>query len=427
MDAQQLIDRLEERATEIPVGPPPVALMRARARRHRQGRVAILASAAAVAAIAGGLAWQGGGGADDGSRTPNASDAPADPDTPADGFRYVGIGDVVAAVPQDWATNKTDCGTPQADTVVIDQGVTCLALVPRPADVDSLAIQPTFDGLDTAGWTRIEVAGQEALRSPVSRQDGVVRQTVVVPDRDVSFVAESSSADGASVVADLLDGITLLREHTTVPAFQDLGYDADPAPMVDAYVDRLAELGVAAEVAQRNGRGLDAGTVLGTDPAVGSVVAPGDTVRVSSPAERPLALGQPCCASHVPHAGPRSRAPGPGSMVPPVIEAGAGTGTTVTSTPVCSTSRRTWSTRRSTCGPARSWSPVSAPAARSSSSRTTSAESTGWLGTSMMRATPSTVLHCSICPANSWNWVARSTTGPGACSRVARSWATFAR
>jgi len=280
MDAQQLIDRLEERATEIPVGPPPVALMRARARRHRQGRVAILASAAAVAAIAGGLAWQGGGGADDGSRTPNASDAPADPDTPADGFRYVGIGDVVAAVPQDWATNKTDCGTPQADTVVIDQGVTCLALVPRPADVDSLAIQPTFDGLDTAGWTRIEVAGQEALRSPVSRQDGVVRQTVVVPDRDVSFVAESSSADGASVVADLLDGITLLREHTTVPAFQDLGYDADPAPMVDAYVDRLAELGVAAEVAQRNGRGLDAGTVLGTDPAVGSVVAPGDTVRV---------------------------------------------------------------------------------------------------------------------------------------------------
>ncbi|HEY0951871.1 PASTA domain-containing protein [Nocardioides sp.] len=280
MDTQQLIDRLEERAAEIPVGPPPVALMRTRARRHRQGRVAILASAAAVAAIAGGLAWQGSGGADDGSRTPIASDAPADPDTPPDGYRYVGIGDVVAAVPQGWGTNKTDCGTPQEDTVVIDQGVTCLALVPRPADVDSLAIQPTFEGLDTSGWTVTEVAGQRALRSPLSRQDGVVRQTVVVPGADVAFVAESSSTAGASVVGDLLDGITVLQQHTTVPAFQDLGYDADPASMVDSYVERLAELGLAAEVTEGNGRGLDAGTVLETDPAVGSVLAPGDTVRV---------------------------------------------------------------------------------------------------------------------------------------------------
>jgi hypothetical protein len=281
MDTQQLIDRLEERAAQIPVGPPPVALMRTGARRHRQGRVAVLASAAAVAAIAGGLAWQGGsGGATDGSRTPIASEGPSEPDAPPDGYRYVGIGDVVAAVPQGWGTNKTDCGTPQEDTVVIDQGVTCLALVPRPADVDSLAIQPTFEGLDTAGWAATEVAGERALRSPLSRQDGVVRQTVVVPGADVAFVAESSSPAGAAVVGELLDAITVLREHTTVPAFQDLGYDSDPASMADAYVDRLSELGLSAEVVRDSGRGLDAGTVLETDPAVGSVVAPGDVVRV---------------------------------------------------------------------------------------------------------------------------------------------------
>lgn len=280
MDQQQLIDRLEERAADIPVGPPPVGLMRARARRHRQGRVAILASAAAVAAVAAGLAWQGGGGADDGARTPIASEGPRDPDTPPDGYRYVGEGPVVAAVPLSWGTNRTDCGTPQQDTVVIDQGVTCLALVPRPADVDSLTIQPAYDGLDTADWTPTEVAGERALRSPLSRQDGVVRQAVVVPGADVSFVAESSSADGATVVGDLLDGITVLQQHTTVPAFQDLGYDSDPASMADSYVDRLAALGLTAEVAEGNGRGLDAGTVLRTDPAVGSVVAPGDVVRV---------------------------------------------------------------------------------------------------------------------------------------------------
>ena len=140
MDAQQLMDRLEERAAEIPVGPPPLGLMRTRARRRRQGRMAVLASAAAVAAIAAGLTWQGIGGAGDDSRTPVASEGPSDPDLPPDGYRYVGVGDLVAAVPQSWTRNETNCGTPTADTVIIDPGPTCMMLVPRPADVDSLKV-----------------------------------------------------------------------------------------------------------------------------------------------------------------------------------------------------------------------------------------------------------------------------------------------
>lgn len=279
MDQQQLIDRLEARAAEVPVGPPPMTLIRTRARRHRRGRAVVLASAAAVAVVAAGLAWPGGWGWDAGSRSPIAS-APADPDTPPDGYRYVGVGAVVAAVPQDWATNKTECGTPQRDTVVIDQGVICLALVPRPAGVDSLTIQSSYGVGDTGGWAEDEVGGEPALRSPVTRQDGVVRQTVLVPSVETLFVAESSSADGAEVVGSLLDGLAVLSEHTTVPAFQDLAFQRGGMPMVDAYVDRLAEVGLAAEVIRRDGRGLDDGTVLGTDPAVGSVIAPDDVVRV---------------------------------------------------------------------------------------------------------------------------------------------------
>ena len=282
MDEQQLIDRLEEHAAEVPVGPPPLASMRTRARRQRQGRVAVLASVAVVAAIGVGVAWPGGWGPGPDSPTTVASEGAADPDTPPDGYRYVGAGSVVAAVPESWGTNKTNCGTPVKDTVVIDQGVTCLMLVERPADVDSLTVNPQGKlELDTSGWLEAEVGGEPALRSPVSRlDDGTVRQSVILPGADVSFVAESSSADGEAVVDSLLDSLTVLRDHTTVPVFQDLGYDQDPAPMSDSYVARLAELGLSSDVVTRDGGGLDAGTVLEVTPAVGTVVAPGDTVRV---------------------------------------------------------------------------------------------------------------------------------------------------
>lgn len=281
MDAQQLIDRLEQRAAEIPVGPPPLELMRTRARRRRQGRVAVLASAAAVAAIAAGLAWQADGGATDGSRPSVASEAPGDPDAPPQGYRYVGVGNLVAAVPQGWATNETNCGTPIADTVVIDLGPTCRMLVPRPADVDSLTVDPDFVDVDTNGYAEVEVGGEKALRSPVRRlDDGTFWQSLIVLDADVSFVAESSSADGEAVVDGILDTVTLLTEHVTVPGFQDFAYGGGPGSMADAYVRHLERLGLLAEVVTRHQDGLDAGTVLDTMPSVGSVVAPGDTIRV---------------------------------------------------------------------------------------------------------------------------------------------------
>ncbi|WP_296605333.1 PASTA domain-containing protein [Nocardioides sp.] len=282
MDAQQLMDRLEERAAEIPVGPPPIGLMRARARRRRQGRVAVLASAAAMAAIAAGLAWQGTGGSDDGSRTPIASEGPSDFDSLADGYTYVGAGDVVAAVPQGWTRNETNCGTPTADTVIIDPGPTCLMLVPRPADVDSLTVLTGRTPVNVAaGWEQTEVAGEPALRSRVIVTDGVARQSVLLTAREVMFVAESSSADGVDVVDGILDSLTLLRDHTTVPGIGDIATRrGGNETMAAAYARRLRGLGLQVEVSTGKGGGLDQGTVLEVTPSVGSVVAPGDTIRV---------------------------------------------------------------------------------------------------------------------------------------------------
>ncbi|WP_243059601.1 PASTA domain-containing protein [Nocardioides sp. SR21] len=261
---------LEERVADIPVGAPPIDAMRSAVRRRRS-RMTALGAAAAVAVIAaGGVAWQQLD--EPAARPPVASDPPADPDAPPEGSRYVGYGPAVIAVPEAWGTNDTECGTPQEDTVVIDQGAICLALIPRPADVESVEVRPGETFEDTSAWTSAEIDGEEALRSPVETADGLTSGSVYLPELGVTFVAQSSSADGEAIVENLLAGVTILEEHTTVPGFALLE--------VDAYAAELQELGLAVEIVTDEGR-TKGGWVLSTDPAVGSVVAPGDTITVT--------------------------------------------------------------------------------------------------------------------------------------------------
>jgi hypothetical protein len=257
MDQQQLSNRLEDRVADVPVGAPPIDAMRSAVRRRRS-RMTVLGAAAAVAVIAaGGVAWQQVDNAD--PRPPIASDQPADPDAPPEGYRYVGIGSAVIAVPETWGSNETECGTPQEDTVVIDQGFICQALIPRPADVDSVRVEPILDGRPIGEVTTV---------------GGVTSGSVDVPGQGVRFIAESSSADGKAVVEELLASVTTLKDHVTVPGFQDSMLDKD------AYVADLEGLGLSVEIVTENS-GLERGTVLSADPAVGSVVSPGDTVTVT--------------------------------------------------------------------------------------------------------------------------------------------------
>ena len=275
----QLSTLLEKRVADVPVGPPPIDAMRAAVRRRRN-RTAVLASAAAVVVIAAGaVGWQAAG-FDPDLRPPVASEPPTNPDVPPAGHRFVGVGAAVIAVPESWGTNETECGTPQADTVVIDQGAICAADVPRPASVDSIEARAPLDGEDFSGWTEGEVDGAAVLRSPVESEGGVTTAAAYVPAQAAVFVAESSSADAAEVVNDLLAGIAILQEHATVPVFNDLSYDLDPRPAVDSYAERLRELGLAVEVVRENSP-MSSGDVLAADPAVGSVVASGDTVTVT--------------------------------------------------------------------------------------------------------------------------------------------------
>lgn len=279
MDQQQLSDRLEGRVADLPVGAPPLDAMRAAVRRRRS-RVMVVAAAVTVAALGTGAAvWRA---ADPDPRPPVASETP-DIDVPPAGHRYVGVGSAVIAVPDDWGTNETECGTPMEDTVVIDQGAICMALVPRPADVESVEVRPLNSDIDDfRSWTETEIDGERAYRSPVESEGGVAFGSVYVPAYVATFVAQSSSADAVAAVEQILDGIAILDEHTTVPVFNDLAFQRGPigTSMADLYMARLEELGLAVEVAEKASP-MEPGTVLATDPAVGTVVAPGDTISVT--------------------------------------------------------------------------------------------------------------------------------------------------
>src|SRR6478735_1435860 len=121
MDQQQLSNRLEDRVADVPVGAPPIDAMRAAVRRRRN-RMTVVGAAAAAAVI---------------------------------------------AVPESWGTNDTKCGTPQEDTVVIDQGYICQALIPRPVNVESVTVRWSDAPEGSEDWTEFEVDGFPALRSPV--------------------------------------------------------------------------------------------------------------------------------------------------------------------------------------------------------------------------------------------------------------------
>lgn len=280
MDQQQLSDRLEDRVADVPVGAAPIDAMRSAVRRRRSRMTVLAAATAVVLVVGGGLVIQTLDTSSD-PQPPVAADPPADSDLPPDGYRYVGIGAAVVAVPETWGTNEIECGTPVKDTAVIDLGAICAMLVPRPVDVDSVEVRAAFEDVDVArGFSEIDIDGIRAYWSPVESEGGVASASVYVPAYDAIFLAQSSSADAVAAVERMLDGITVLERHTTVPGFNDLAYDQDPAPATQSYIARLDGLRLTAELIEKASP-MEAGTVLATEPGVGSVVAPGDTITVT--------------------------------------------------------------------------------------------------------------------------------------------------
>lgn len=53
-------------------------------------------------------------------------------------MRLVGLGNLAIAVPEEWETNRTRCGTPMSGTVVINVGVVETCATARPEGLESI-------------------------------------------------------------------------------------------------------------------------------------------------------------------------------------------------------------------------------------------------------------------------------------------------
>jgi hypothetical protein len=286
MNDDNLTDLLEARAADVPVGPAPLAdIHRAAARRRRSYGVALAAAAAVVVTVGAVAVWPDASSSG-GDPVQVATDPPTDPaaaDVPPAGHRWVGIGQAAVAVPDEWPTNATRCGTPLRNTVVVDQGEVELCLMPYPAGVSSVEVRAKNDVDDVSAWTPFEVDGEPALRSPdstaVGAEPALYGVSVYLPERDVMFVASSTVSQDAA--ADALAEIAILDTLVAVPGVSDANYGSnDQSRAGENYVRTLEEAGLAAEVVTQPGRGTP-GFVLGVSPTPGTVVEPGSVVTVT--------------------------------------------------------------------------------------------------------------------------------------------------
>lgn len=216
---------------------------------------------------------------------------PAATATPAPGFRLVGFGDIAIEVPEAWRTNHLRCGTPVKDTVAIDVGGVRSCLIPRPKGVESVSVFQGRPGYPFAAATDVTIDGRTAARERTrcAREEGtrVCRGTVYFPAENLVFGAASSTA--AEKVDEILGRIRVLPGRVGVPGHrEDFGTDAELAD--GAYATALRAAGLVPEVVEERRPGLPAGYVLAAEPPPGTMLRPGDTVRVTVvPAPRGLA------------------------------------------------------------------------------------------------------------------------------------------
>ncbi len=219
-----------------------------------------------------------------------------------DGTRWVGMNGVVVAVPDWWTTGDTRCATPVEDTVYFDSGaiVDCADPVPDSLarEVSSLAV---LDGTRGHGeWKTgemepvAEADGHEVVELEKCEKwfEGVCRRLFAVPDEGVVF-AVTITDPGDADYRTIRDSVRILPDgQTTVPLRAEdwgtPGWGAEP-DHVPRLVRAVREAGLKAEVVEeripKDSPGmvadLPAGSYLGSDPELGSVVDEGATVRIT--------------------------------------------------------------------------------------------------------------------------------------------------
>lgn len=225
------------------------------------------------------------------------------PDPPG-GTRWVGTGQVVVAVPEWWTTGETRCAAPVEDTVYADSTavVDCLDPVAPSAvrEVSALAVldagsayaEVLLDDMERAG----SVDGRALLERPGCERwfPGVCRRVLAVPAED-AVLAVTIAEEGDGSYAAIRDSLRVLPEElTTVPLATTAGWTptwgAEPAVVRDlvaalrgAGLDVVLERVPPPDPSQTQGlvADLPVGSLLGTEPDLGSVVGRGATVTVS--------------------------------------------------------------------------------------------------------------------------------------------------
>jgi uncharacterized Zn-binding protein involved in type VI secretion len=199
-------------------------------------------------------------------------------------MRLVGIGHAAIAVPEEWGTNQTHCGTPLKDTVLIARdGHLCQ--MSRPVGVESVDIGrgKTRMFSFTADET-FEIDGVRAERTGTTCTVGNVYRVrtcsggVRIPSLDTWFWAESST--NADEVDRILARIAIVPDRIGVPEPQFSAPNA-PARSGEKYADELTAAGLKPKVQVRKSPGYIPGDILAVSPAPGTMLTPGATVTVT--------------------------------------------------------------------------------------------------------------------------------------------------
>jgi hypothetical protein len=251
---------------------------------RRRRAVITLASAALVVTVIGGtvLASTLGGGADPGPLAGSPSPIVTPP-----GTRLVGAGHAAIAVPAEWGTNKTHCGVPQQDTVVIDVAVIEACGTRRPRGVDSVEIwtgPPPFSyhADETTVLDGVPAERQKTICAPDLGGHTICAGTIYLRSLGVMFIADSSTS--RAEVDRILSWIRIVPGLVGVPGVDKIRTDEQGGAQA-TYVDVLDRAGLTAEIHTRTVPGSPAGYILDVSPPPGTMVRPGTVVTVTVVAE----------------------------------------------------------------------------------------------------------------------------------------------
>jgi PASTA domain-containing protein len=218
-----------------------------------------------------------------GPTAPVTSPTPA-PAPPA--MRLVGFGHAAIAVPADWPTNKSQCGTPKQDTVLIDDpsaALFCGAF--RAAGVESVELHYGRPRAEFRADQKFQIGGVPAERQRTTcsvsnypkANTTTCGATVSIPSLEVWFRADSSTS--AAEVDRMLARIAIVPDRTGVPSFQALRVDLNGATGA-AYADVLRQVGLKSQIYTLRSPNYLPGQVLKVSPAPGTMLKPGATVAV---------------------------------------------------------------------------------------------------------------------------------------------------